>query len=791
MKHFYNFNFAASVQPVTSALGRAAGSRLRNFLTLTLLSLFMLLGVEVFGQAATKIGVGANVTAKTSLDDTPLDWNLASSWVEGVVPISSDIVFIPKGSVIKVTGNAVCNRLDIDAGSGQDKRGGEIIIGDDNVPAGTTSTLTVANLRFKTTTGKPKLRANLTIQSSGHLVVTDAITKHSQNGGAVSDANTNIFYTFSDKSIIEYSGANQTLFNFSAETYSVKGEPEQTSSVYQNLILSGSGTKTPTDAFRIEDNLTINSGTIFAAGSLVHNISGSVTNSGNLLAGTSTINIGGDFTNTGTGAFNKGTGSTIVFNGSNQSVAGVNYHNLQFTTSGTKTATGNIGVAGAFTDNTGSIFAAASYTHTISGNWNIQGAFTPGSSTIVLNGSSGVVKNISAAAGARTFNNLTIQNGEGTLLNNFSVTGILDLKTKLKTQGFTLDLGTTGVLARAENNIEYIDGFVKATRNIPAYGTGTQLFGNIGLSIGSTSSTSVEPMTLIITRTTGKELLADNGYSSARRYYDITAASGTSIEKANLQVDMDFMVSELNQPSSPQSIYRQTSVTAASSTFQGIISTLFKSTGETTTGVTQTYRISNFGTLGLYTAGSMNAPLPVELAWFKAERQAQGVNLTWMTASEKDNSGFEVQVSTDGRNFSKIGFVKSSVTTSSVAQRYSFLDKNIATGTRYYRLAQIDLDGTTTYSFVKAINVGGIKVATAAYPNPFASDVTVQLSNGTPREVRIILSNAFGQVISEQQSEATESGQVTVNMSSAKASGIYILQVVDNGSKHTFKLMKK
>ncbi|MHC2993831.1 hypothetical protein OB13_20445 [Pontibacter sp. HJ8] len=175
---------------------------------------------------------------------------------------------------------------------------------------------------------------------------------------------------------------------------------------------------------------------------------------------------------------------------------------------------------------------------------------------------------------------------------------------------------------------------------------------------------------------------------------------------------------------------------------------------------------------------------------FKAQRHAKGVNLTWATASEQDNSGFEVQVSADSRNFSKIGFVKSEVGTTSIKQNYSFLDTKAVSGTRYYRLAQVDLDGTTTYSAIKAIGLDGGNGEVAAYPNPFEDVVTVKLNGMEARKVIVTLTNALGKVILQQQEE-TAGNTISVDMSDVTTKGIYMLHVLDNGAKHTFKLMKR
>ncbi|WP_243409549.1 Ig-like domain-containing protein [Pontibacter virosus] len=183
-------------------------------------------------------------------------------------------------------------------------------------------------------------------------------------------------------------------------------------------------------------------------------------------------------------------------------------------------------------------------------------------------------------------------------------------------------------------------------------------------------------------------------------------------------------------------------------------------------------------------------PLPVELMFFKAHAQTKGVNLAWATASELENKGFEVQVSSNARDFKAIGFVESKVGTTSVRQDYSFLDMKAVSGTRYYRLKQIDLDGTTSYSPIRAVALDADNATVSAYPNPFDDAVIVTLNGSEARNVQIVLMDAMGKVL-QQRTEETSGNSITVDMRSVTTKGIYVLHVLDNDTKHTFKLMKR
>jgi hypothetical protein len=90
-------------------------------------------------------------------------------------------------------------------------------------------------------------------------------------------------------------------------------------------------------------------------------------------------------------------------------------------------------------------------------------------------------------------------------------------------------------------------------------------------------------------------------------------------------------------------------------------------------------------------------PLPVTLISFSVKAFTRGTNLlTWKTAQEKDNSHFAIESSPNGREFKEIGTVKG--TNASFISEYTFEDKAPVAANIYYRLKQIDLDGTATYS---------------------------------------------------------------------------------------------
>lgn len=102
--------------------------------------------------------------------------------------------------------------------------------------------------------------------------------------------------------------------------------------------------------------------------------------------------------------------------------------------------------------------------------------------------------------------------------------------------------------------------------------------------------------------------------------------------------------------------------------------------------------------------------LPVELVSFKALASNNAVQLSWATASEKDNSHFIVERSLDGKTFTKIATITGKGT-SSIRSNYIFTDEDPLPGISYYRLKQVDFDGTFEYSKVISVKMQAIRKA--------------------------------------------------------------------------------
>ncbi len=124
--------------------------------------------------------------------------------------------------------------------------------------------------------------------------------------------------------------------------------------------------------------------------------------------------------------------------------------------------------------------------------------------------------------------------------------------------------------------------------------------------------------------------------------------------------------------------------------------------------------------------------LPVSMLQFDAVAKNNEVLLTWATASEVNNKGFEIERSATGNSWSSIGFVIAATAdgNSTSVQNYSFTDSKPVNGVNYYRLKQIDVDGKFNYSSIRSV-VMAQQAAIAIQPNPAKDHITVKGLAGT------------------------------------------------------------
>lgn len=180
-------------------------------------------------------------------------------------------------------------------------------------------------------------------------------------------------------------------------------------------------------------------------------------------------------------------------------------------------------------------------------------------------------------------------------------------------------------------------------------------------------------------------------------------------------------------------------------------------------------------------------PLPVELISFKGAASRNGIELTWETASEKDNSHFEVERSADGSGFEQVGKVNGHGN-STIKISYRFTDDIPLSGQNYYRLKQVDYNGQHEYSkviSVRAAETGTDEMQLTLYPNPCQNgDCQLSIRNTSgAKETRLELTDLAGRVLYTTTIQHASSRTMTLPMQELQTyKGLYMLTAI-SGNK--------
>ncbi|MDO8548615.1 MAG: T9SS type A sorting domain-containing protein, partial [Ignavibacteria bacterium] len=184
--------------------------------------------------------------------------------------------------------------------------------------------------------------------------------------------------------------------------------------------------------------------------------------------------------------------------------------------------------------------------------------------------------------------------------------------------------------------------------------------------------------------------------------------------------------------------------------------------------------------------------LPVELTSFSYQIVDNGVNLNWITSSQLNNQGFEVQRNTENGNWEALGFVEGQGTTTETSL-YSFNDKDLTNNTTYsYRLKQIDFDGTFKYSNIIEVNFETVTSYNLSqnFPNPFNPRTKIIFTIPEAGIVKLTIHNIIGEIVSTLVNKKMEEGNHSILFdASSLPSGTYIYQIEVNDFISTKKMM--
>lgn len=209
------------------------------------------------------------------------------------------------------------------------------------------------------------------------------------------------------------------------------------------------------------------------------------------------------------------------------------------------------------------------------------------------------------------------------------------------------------------------------------------------------------------------------------------------------------------------------------------------------------YRVIAYNITGSSSASNVaQVSVPVELTSFTASVNKGNVALNWQTATETNNSGFEILRLKSSKiekleSWENIGFVNGCGTTTET-KSYSFVDENVQSGKYLYRLKQVDFSGMFEYS-------NEIEVIVTApdrfelnqnYPNPFNPSTTIEYQIPQSSFVTLKVYNILGKEVAELINEQKPAGVYKVTFdASALPSGLYLYKIVTGNFEQTRKML--
>ena len=205
---------------------------------------------------------------------------------------------------------------------------------------------------------------------------------------------------------------------------------------------------------------------------------------------------------------------------------------------------------------------------------------------------------------------------------------------------------------------------------------------------------------------------------------------------------------------------------------------------DTTTYTYRVYAYTADAVSGYSNKAQITTAVPVELTLFTANISDGKVILNWQTATEINNSGFSIQRSSDNVSFTEIAFIRGHGTTTDKSV-YSYTDNSALSGKYYYRLKQVDFNGSYSYTSSVEVNIGIPKNFSLDqnYPNPFNPSTTIRFALPTNARVNIKLYNTLGQeVVKILNNEQMNAGvHETIFNASNFSSGVYFYRLEAKG----------
>lgn len=183
--------------------------------------------------------------------------------------------------------------------------------------------------------------------------------------------------------------------------------------------------------------------------------------------------------------------------------------------------------------------------------------------------------------------------------------------------------------------------------------------------------------------------------------------------------------------------------------------------------------------------------VPVTLINFKGTLQNKNVLLEWSTATEQNSKHFELEKSFNGTDYRRIATVPAAGNSSSLL-KYSYLDKEPAVESNYYRLKSVDWDGRKKESNVVLVKKPNAQQGIYVLNNPFTNKITIRFIKPPSGKVKLMLMDISGRLVANADHTQLVQQEVSLELSNIGLSkGSYILKVIADGTVFTSKLVRQ
>lgn len=397
--------------------------------------------------------------------------------------------------------------------------------------------------------------------------------------------------------------------------------------------------------------------------------------------------------------------------------------------------------------------------------------------------------------GGQALPNLTLNvPGNTTLGNSGAVSGIVNLvaghllTSPSPSADYSLTLGATGTLA-GETDAHYVKGRVAQARNLS--GNAAVDFGNMGVTVnpaGNSFPLTIERRAGLVRA--GVSYGVNPHMASYQGIDRIWAFSSTTYTTPSATITLSWLPADdhgLDFGRDRAQVWRSDD-----------FGSTWARQGSEQNGSSRTVTTTITKLTSLYTVSTVVAPLPVELVAFTATKQGADGLVRWQTASEHNSKLFELQASTDGASWLAVG-QRTSAGSSATAHSYEFLDKTLARYAApliYYRLRCVDLDDSQVFSPVVTLSAEASSAPMwelTAYPNPFALELTAQLTTAEAGPVSLTLLDAAGRLVLRRTLATAQPGTQVLPLDEARtfAPGAYTLLVRQNAHQASLRLIRK